>query len=471
MNNLSLNNLKEIISVQETYNLTPNEIFDFFYIVSLPKNKYKKKVKNPLFFITYARDEESNDAWYIGKLDLRPKMNKIMKSHPNYTFVIDKTMISNVDTKKYKLILVNDINESIDSLFNYYKSKSQAKTIAITGSVGKTTCVGLIEAVLKPKYKVMRIYSKRITPLILKAYIINFIKDDIDYIVLENSIFFHDHVEILTDIMKPEIGVILNIESSHLGIEKLKTIDDICKYKSKIMKYAKYGYIFSEDPYLDKLYLENNDLKYDDEIIVTNPKLQLERIDINRISVENLMFNIDSKFTINPFILTPLAQKQCLVSYLIGKQLGLTDNQIKQSMENYEVVENRIKIEKAFGKKIIFDGDITTFERFKELSDNMYKNSVLVLRKVGSAENTLRIAKIKELFHKYKKVYIFDDVEYLEKLKNKPNVEIVHDHSFMKDIENTIIYHYSGYYRVWDKFDMENLKIYDKEKYPIKTNF
>ena len=123
--------------------------------------------------------------------------------------------------------------------------------------------------------------------------------------------------------------------------------------------------------------------------------------------------------------------------------------------------------ETAFGKKIIFDGDVTTYERMQELSDNMYKNKFLVLRKVGSAENTLRIANIDDHFKKYKKVYIFDDVEYLDELKNAPNVEIVKDNSFLKDIKGTVIYHYSGYFRVWDKFDENNLNIYDRDIYPI----
>ena len=97
----------------------------------------------------------------------------------------------------------------------------------------------------------------------------------------------------------------------------------------------------------------------------------------------------------------------------------------------------------------------------------MYQNKYLVLRKVGSAENTLRIANIKDFFDRYKKVYIFGDVEYLEELKDGDNVVVVNNHDFMQDLKGTIIYHYSGYFRVWDNYDENNLNIYDKEKYPI----
>ncbi len=162
-----------------------------------------------------------------------------------------------------------------------------------------------------------------------------------------------------------------------------------------------------------------------------------------------------------------MAKKQYAVAYKVGKELGLTDEEIKRGMEDYIPVENRVQKEIAFNKSILFDGDVTTYERIKELSDNMYENKYLVLRKVGSAENTLRIANIKDFFPKYKKVFIFKDVEYLDELKEECNVEIVTNHDFMKELKGCIIYHYSGYFRVWDKYDENNLHIYDKVKYPI----
>ncbi|MBE8951069.1 MAG: hypothetical protein SR3Q1_10835, partial [Quinella sp. 3Q1] len=111
-------------------------------------------------------------------------------------------------------------------IYEYILNKSKAKVIAFTGSVGKTTAIGLLEKVLKEKYNVMRIYSKRITPINLKANIINFLNEEVEYIVLENSLYYHDHVKILSTLLKPEIVSILNIKSSHLGVEKLNTVDD-----------------------------------------------------------------------------------------------------------------------------------------------------------------------------------------------------------------------------------------------------
>ena len=466
MNKLTFKQFKQITDIISYNNVTDDFVFDYFRIVGLKNEKEDLKNSNPLYFITYATSEETKDAWYIGKIDLRKYMDKIMKENSEYIFVVDKTMLKDLKDKRYKYIVVDDLNNTINDLFEYFKSISHSKTIAITGSVGKTICVGIIESVLKEKYNVMRIYSKRITPLLLKAIIINYLSDDIDYIVLENSIYYHDHVKILADLMKPEITAMLDIESSHLGIELLKTIDDICKYKALIMQYSEKCFIIKNDDYLDKLHLNFGKLYYQDNFILENKLLDLEKIDLSCVKVKNTKFIIDD-IIINPFILSSLAQKQYVIAYAIGKYLGLSNKEIKVGFDNYSQVENRIKKEIAFGKEIIFDGDITTYERMKYLSDNMYDKKYLVLRKVGSAENTLRIANIKEFFHKYKNVYIFDDIEYLEELKNEINVIVVNNHDFMNKLDGVIIYHYSGYFRVWDSYDEKNLHIYDTVKYPI----
>jgi len=232
LNKITLEEMSTITPILALNNLDKDSEFDYFRIVSISKTKYEEYAKNPLYFITYSKEEEIQDGWYTKPVDLRPYMNQIIKEHPDYTFVVDKSMIDNLDyDNTTKIVYVEDIHQTMDDLFNYFKNKSHAKTVAITGSVGKTTCVGLIESILKQKNNVMRIYSKRITPLVLKANIINLLNDEIDYIVTENSIYYHDHVKILADLLKPEIAAILNIESSHLGVDGLKTID-ACAFSS-----------------------------------------------------------------------------------------------------------------------------------------------------------------------------------------------------------------------------------------------
>lgn len=467
MNKITYKELGCITPILKTNNIKEDEVFDYLRIVSISNTKYEELANNPLYFITYASKEEAEDGWYETKVDLRPYINNLFKKYPNYTFVIDKTMTNNLkEYKNNKYILVDDLNKAIDDIFNYRLQYSKTNTIAITGSVGKTTTVGLIESILKKEYNVLRIYSKRITPLVLKANIINLLDKNIDYIVLENSIYYHDHVAILTDLLRPAIAAMLNIESSHLGVDCLDSLDDICMYKSQIMKYATDGYVIENDECLSKLSYYANFLRYKEYPVLYNPNLTLKKLNISDVQTDNNEYIINN-IRVTPFINSELSKKQYLVAYKIAKQLGIKDENIIEGMNNYKPVENRLQQMKLKSKTIIFDGDVTTYERINELSNIYDENKYLVLRKVGSKENTFRIAEIKEHFNKFKKVFVFDDIEYLSDFIDESNVIIVNNNNFINNLEGTIVYHYSGYYRVWKTYEEVNLDIYDKEKYPI----
>lgn len=467
MNSIKLDELSKVVPILGSNNVQPSDIFDYFRIVALNNRKYENTAKNPLFFLSYTTDADIKGGWLAKGFDLRTNFNEIMAKFPHATFVIEPDMIEKVENKNGKYIVVENINDAIDKLFEYFKEQSRTKVISVTGSVGKTTVVGLIESILKKRYNVLRIYSKRITPIVLKANIINYLNDSIDYVVLENSIYYHDHVRILSNLLHPDIACILNIESSHLHKDILNTIDDICIYKSEILRHATLGFLNGSDEYLNGLNVEDGIVEYNGEPLF-NTKLQhLEHVNMDLTQVEDEQFIINDEVKVKPFMLSKLSKVQYTIAYKIAKLLGMTKEEIIEGMNNYQPVENRLQVKQAFGKEIIFDGDITTYERMKELADNQYEKSYLVIRKAGSNENTDRIDRVIEHFDKFEKVFLFSDNDYFDVLKNHPKVVIVDNHDFMNDLEGKIIYHYSGYYRVWDDFNEENLNTYDREKYPI----
>lgn len=467
MNKMNLEELSRVVPIIAINNVELTDEFDYFRIVSLEKNKYDRLAKNPLFFFSYSLESEVNDGWYPKEFDLRKKANDIIKNNPNMTFVIEEGMVDSIENKNAKFIVVPSISDAIDRLFEYTKNKYKPNVVGVTGSVGKTTTVGLIESVLKEKYKVLRIYSKRITPIILKANIINFLDDKIDYIVLEYSIYYHDHVKILSTLLPPTIACMLNISSSHMGVDTLNTLDDICVNKAEILRNANASIINIDDEYLRKLIFSNYGIEYRGDVLFESDLNYIDMVTPTDIEVVGDEIKINEILKVKPFILSKLAKTQYKIAGEVGLLCGLSKEETERGLNSYAPVENRLKSENAFGKDIIFDGDITTYERMKELSDLEYETSYLVIRKVGSNENTLRISNITDFFNKFKRVFIFDDIEYLDEFKNHENVTIVSNHDFMNDLDGKIIYHYSGYYRVWDSFDENNLNIYDREKYPI----
>ena len=464
MNKWKLSDIKEITNIINIYNIN-NETFDYLRIVDLNKVKYELSAQNTLYFLTYSEDKDVKDEFIINPFDLRKYANKIMSENPGYTYAIDQETYETLseDNKRRKIIVFDNILKAIDSLYQRVLKNKKAKVIGVTGSVGKTTAVGIIERVLRTEKNVLRVYSKRITPIILKANLINFLDDSIEYIIMEMSIYHKDHVQILSDLLNPDIAALIGIDSSHL--EFFDSIDDICVGKSAIFRHATYGFYNNLDKIAGKLSLDNKKMLFDGKKIYDTKLEHFEKIATGyKLDGDSIIVD-DNKLSM--FYNSELSIVQVLLAYKIGKLCNISNKNICDAINSYKPVENRLQEEVAFGKKIIFDGDITTNERIKQLAHHNYEKCYLIIRKFGSAENNKRFEKVLDSLDKFDKVFVFDDIEYLDMLSSHPNVEVVHNHDFMKNLEGKIIYHYSGYFRSFKDFDENNLINLENEKYKI----
>lgn len=469
MKNLySINDLKKIINIKSINNIKDDCIFDFLRIISINNHKEEKESSNILFFPITLDGDYITNRWIIKPINLGEKVNDIIEHNPNYTYMLEPKMVLELKNKDVKYIEVDSINDSIERIYLYALSKSKAKTIAITGSTGKTTTIGLLEHVLSSKYNVLRIYSKRITPIILKAWIINLLTEDIDYIVLEMSLYYQNHVETLANILPPSIAAIINLDNAHLGNDGMQKREDLAISKAKILKNAKIGYINKNNDILKKLSLEKNNLYLDNEFICSTKLEQLRCIDFNSLEVKDNKFLINNTL-INPYILSELSKIQIALTYDICINLGLSHENICPLISSYSPVENRINKQVIMNREIIFDGDVTNASRIRSLASSLYNKKVLVIRKFGSSENYVDCNDVISSFNNFDKVYLFNDVEYFQELKNHDNIIIVDNNEFIKDLDDDImiIYHYSAYFRTYNEFDENNLNTIDKTIYPI----
>lgn len=167
-NQINFTTLKKILKIEETFNITGEEKYNSFYIV---KNCTQIiDINQVLYFPISLKEKDDGGGWYIKDYETRIYINEVIKNNPKYTFVVEKEMLNQINKKDIKLIVVENIMDSINKLYRYIMQKRKVKTILVTGSVGKTSTVGLIETVIKNR--VLRIYSKRITPIILKAILL-----------------------------------------------------------------------------------------------------------------------------------------------------------------------------------------------------------------------------------------------------------------------------------------------------------
>ena len=293
----------------------------------------------------------------------------------------------------------------------------------------------------------LRIYSDRITPIILKAYIINYLNKQIDIVTLEMAIFYKNHVEILSNLLKPDYAAIINIGDAHLGTGGLNTIADICKNKVIIFQYAKHGYINIDNQYLKKLSIKDNCLYYNNEKICNTRIKKLNYVSpLNSKIINNTI--VIKRNVINVPILTNQSIVCILTSFAIGKDFNIAEKKISKAINNYTFVENRLQRVKIFGKNVIFDGDSSFKERLHQLSLNLYEKSYLVIRNYGNKDYKDDFVGIKKYFKKFNKVFLFKGIKYLNVLKKASNVVVVDNHDFMKGLDGEIFYHYNDYFYI-----------------------
>ena len=446
INKYYLKDLKRIINIKNTINVDENAIFNYLRIVSMRyKNINEKEMENVLFFPITIDQKDIDEGWVTKKTEFKPVINEIIKKNPKWTFIVEEDMVDNIENKSAKLIIVDNIMKSIDDVYKYVINNNDFKVVSVTGSAGKTTTVGMIEKVLSTKYNVLRIYSDRITPILLKGYIINLLNKDIDIVTLEMGIYYKHHVEALADLIHPDYAAIINIGDAHLGTGGLNSIDDICKNKAKIFKYAKVGYVNKDNKYLERLNIKDNKLYYNADFICdTNMKK------INSISPSSVKIHDNSLIINNNTINVPILTVQSIVcdtlAYNIGKDFHIEDEKIIKAINEFTFVEHRLQRVNIFGKNVIFDGDSSFKERIHQLSLHLYDKAYLVIRHYGNEDYDDDFIGVRDYFSNFDKVFLFDNIKYLDELKKSSNVQVVNNHDFMKDLDGEIFYHCNDYF-------------------------
>lgn len=434
---IKIKKLKKLIVLNKLNNITEEDYIDYFRFAKIKEDQLFLEAKSPLFVPFYISKEQNDlEQWYINDIDSRLKINDYINNlNAKTIFLIDEFTEKLIfDKTNVKYIVVSSLEETMIKLTNHAIENFNGKTILVTGSVGKTSTVGCLEAIIKDN--VLRIYSKRITPVILATYVLNLINKETKYIVMESGLYKKFHVEYYAKILKPYIGVLLNIDNAHLGNLDVETMDDIIISKAKLLIHSKNVIINNNNEYIKKLNFIDNGIYYE------NSKIGDTKID-KIVKVDT--YNSELK----PFIKTELSLLINEVVYNVGLLLNINKNILIERINTYKSVENRIIKTKFMDKEIIFDGEVSTVPRLKQLSNHLYEKSILVIRTFTvDGENDYDFSPVEDNFKNFDKVYIFDSVKELNIYKSS-NIIIVNDHSFLNNIDNDvkIFYHHGSYFR------------------------
>ncbi|NCC81365.1 MAG: UDP-N-acetylmuramoyl-tripeptide--D-alanyl-D-alanine ligase [Clostridia bacterium] len=163
--------------------------------------------------------------------------------------------------------IIGNAKDTIEEVFyktgKIIKSKSKAKIIGITGSVGKTSTKDMLYAVLKKEFQVIKTEDNYNNELGLPMTMTK-ADENTDFMILEMGMRGLGEISYLSEIAEPDYGIITSIEPVHA--ELLGSIENIAKAKSEIAeKISQQGCLVIN--YKDKNLLMPNLNKFKGKII------------------------------------------------------------------------------------------------------------------------------------------------------------------------------------------------------------
>ncbi len=164
--------------------------------------------------------------------------------------VSDQAQIPAELPKEFGLILVNDTLRGWQKLAEKYRDQFQIPFIAVTGSTGKTSTKDMIAHVLSAKYETFKTYKNMNNHLGIPLSLLQ-LKPEDELAVVELGMNHAGEIDLLADIVKPRISVIINITDAHR--EHFGTREKIALAKAELLDHTDpHGFVLlnADDPYL-----------------------------------------------------------------------------------------------------------------------------------------------------------------------------------------------------------------------------
>lgn len=296
---------------------------------------------------------------------------------------------------KVPIIMVNSTYDALFDLAKYYKEKYPVFTIAITGSVGKTTTKELISEILSINYNVLKSNGNQNNHIGLPLTMFK-LNSTYDFMVTELGMNHLGEINRLSNLCQPKVGVITNIGTSHIGL--LGSQKNIYKAKMEITDGIDDGILIvnGDDKYLKKVKSKKN---YDVYKVGVGHNNHLYAYDID-CNIDSSVFKImvDNKEHIINF---PVPGRHLINNVLIAIMIGITFDidieRIKEVISNYKTISGRLNVIKQGDLTIIDDCYNASFESIKgavELLELSLNDKVLILGDV------LELGKYSEDIHK-----------------------------------------------------------------------
>lgn len=389
-------------------------------------NDFKNnKIKN---IVTDTRKIKKGDLFIAlkgNKYDGHDFIKNIKKSSG---IIVSEDISINTDIPIIKVVSTYDTLEKIGA---YYRKKYNIPLIAITGSNGKTTTKELISYILESKYKVLKNNGNKNNIIGVSDTLFK-LNNKYDIIVMEIGMNHLGEISKLSNMCKPNLGIITNIGSAHIGLLKKKKnifkakmeikdgldgtllVNGDDKYLKKIKDSYKCGREYYNDLIAYNIYSNQNKVCFniylDKEYIVifNNPGIHF----INNILIAIktcLLYNIDIKVILDRIQKFKMVDSRMNITKY--KDITIIDDSYNASYESMKAGLETLK--DINDSKLIIIGDMLELGKYS-------KKYHLKINKVINKINNKQVLTVGE-YSKYVEGKHFQNIDdlmiYLSKYK------------------------------------------------------
>ncbi len=255
----------------------------------------------------------------------------------------------------YSYILVESCEQALKDLAEHYRKALDIKVVGITGSVGKTSTKEMIASVLAQKYCVLKTAGNFNNEIGLPLTIFN-IREEHEVAVLEMGISEFGEMTRLAKMARPDICVITNIGLCHL--ENLGDRDGILKAKTEMFTYKMPDATIVLNGDDDKLITVKDWKGYVPMYFGLSEKMDAYAENIQSRSLKGTSCTLyfgEQEVSVNIPIPGHHMVYNAMAGALVGRELGLTMEEIKAGIESLVPVSGRNNLIETDSLMIIDD--------------------------------------------------------------------------------------------------------------------
>lgn len=265
----------------------------------------------------------------------------------------------------YPCFIVNNTKEAYKKIAAYYREKINPITIAITGSVGKTTTKEILSKVLKTKYNVHTTY-KNFNNEIGVAQTILEMNQDHEVLVIELGMDHFGEMHELSRMVQPNFIILTNIGMSHVG--NFNSLDDIAKAKFEIFDFCKDNCIaiINGDDLVINEKIKN--MPYEQKSYGYGKGLDAQVIDFESKGIFGTKIKVKTKneyYLIDTNAIGEHLGYSILPSVMLGEILDISKDNIIKGIKTFNCTDQRMELMALGEMTIINDAYNASIESIK----------------------------------------------------------------------------------------------------------